>query len=109
MTLPPVAQEGAGGGLLVSNSTLTIQGAGPGLTIINANFPAGEADRIFHVANGANLTLEGLTIEAGNAFLDSEYVSANRDVTRGQYVLIAVTDTGTGMTPEIVQQKRIFA
>src|SRR5260370_13850068 len=31
--------------------------------------PAAEFDRLFHVANGANLTLKGLTIENGNAQL----------------------------------------
>src|SRR5260370_1794726 len=31
--------------------------------------PAAEFDRLFHVANGANLTLKGLTMENGNAKL----------------------------------------
>jgi CheY-like chemotaxis protein len=41
-----------------------------------------------------------LTIESGNAFLDEAYAAANIDVTAGQYVLIAITDSGTGMDGE---------
>lgn len=45
-----------------------------------------------------------LTIEVGNAFLDDDYASKHSDVVAGQYVMLAVTDTGTGMTPEIAAQ-----
>jgi signal transduction histidine kinase len=41
-----------------------------------------------------------LTIETANAYLDDEY-SAHEGLPMGQYVLIAVTDTGAGMTPEV--------
>ncbi len=47
-----------------------------------------------------------LTIELGNAMLDDTYVQAFPDVPAGQYVMLAVSDTGSGMTPETME--RVF-
>jgi signal transduction histidine kinase len=47
-----------------------------------------------------------LTIETSNAFLDEAYAHANSDVTPGQHVMIAITDTGQGMPPEV--KARVF-
>ncbi len=41
-----------------------------------------------------------LTIEASNAALDDQYAANHAEVAPGQYVLIAVTDTGSGMTAQ---------
>ena len=58
--------------------------------------------------NGRDAMPDGgkLTIETSNADLDDRYAGENEEVTAGQYVLISVTDTGTGMPPEIIE--RVF-
>jgi len=43
-----------------------------------------------------------LTIETSNADLDQRYASSHPDVVPGQYILIAVTDSGSGMTPDVI-------
>jgi PAS domain S-box-containing protein len=45
-----------------------------------------------------------LTIEASNAFLDEVYVRQHDELAAGQYVMIAVTDTGTGIPPDILER-----
>jgi PAS domain S-box-containing protein len=45
-----------------------------------------------------------LTIETQNAHLDDRYVAAHPGMNAGQYVLLAVTDTGTGMRPEVIEK-----
>jgi two-component system, NtrC family, sensor kinase len=43
-----------------------------------------------------------LTIETGNAFLDEAYCATADGVKPGQYVMIAISDTGIGMSPELI-------
>lgn len=47
-----------------------------------------------------------LVIETDEARLDEAYADENVDVVPGRYVVLAVTDTGTGMAPEVVA--RVF-
>ncbi|MCP3726271.1 PAS domain S-box protein [Paraburkholderia sp. CNPSo 3272] len=44
-----------------------------------------------------------LTLELSNTTLDSHYHALPEDVAEGQYVLLAITDTGTGMPPEVME------
>jgi PAS domain S-box-containing protein len=45
-----------------------------------------------------------LTITAENARLDADYARLHPEVRGGLYVLIAVTDTGSGMTKEVLER-----
>ncbi len=47
-----------------------------------------------------------LTIETANSHLDEAYARQFGDVTPGQYVLLSVTDTGTGIPPDLM--RRVF-
>ena len=48
-----------------------------------------------------------LTIETANCHLDEHYVEqSGADIPSGQYVMVAVSDSGSGMTPEV--QSRAF-
>ena len=43
-----------------------------------------------------------LTIETANSHLDDAYASREIGVRAGQYVCVSVTDTGTGMPPDVI-------
>ena len=47
-----------------------------------------------------------LTIEAGNTRLDDSDAAGHVDVRPGEYVMVAVSDTGCGMPPEVAE--RVF-
>src|SRR5581483_1557706 len=47
-----------------------------------------------------------LLIETANVFLDENYCESHPEVRPGPYILFAVSDSGSGMTPEV--QKRAF-
>lgn len=47
-----------------------------------------------------------ITIETQNTVLDTDYARTHYDVVPGEYVLLMVSDTGAGMSPEV--QARIF-
>ena len=53
--------------------------------------------------NARDAMAEGgrLTIETGNAHVDADYAQ-EAEIPPGHYVMVAVTDTGTGMPPDVV-------
>jgi DNA-binding response OmpR family regulator/signal transduction histidine kinase len=64
---------------------------------------------LLNLAINARDAMEGhgkLTIEAGNAFLDDAYATRHAEVAPGQYVMVAVTDTGCGIPSDVIE--RVF-
>jgi signal transduction histidine kinase/response regulator RpfG family c-di-GMP phosphodiesterase len=59
---------------------------------------------ILNLAINARDAMKGngrLTLELGNAMLDDQYVANERDVPAGQYVMLAISDNGCGMPPQV--------
>jgi signal transduction histidine kinase len=64
---------------------------------------------VLNLAINARDAMEGrgrLTIEAGNASLDDAYAIRHSEVTPGQYVMLAVSDTGCGIAADLLE--RVF-
>ncbi|OWJ88611.1 hybrid sensor histidine kinase/response regulator [Haematobacter massiliensis] len=82
----------------------TILGGGLWNTFIDQ---AQVENALLNLAINARDAMEGsgrLTIEVANAHLDDDYARQHDEVTPGQYVMIAVSDTGCGIPPEIAEK-----
>ena len=80
----------------------TIASGGLWNTLID---PGNLENAIVNLAINARDAMQGsgkLTIETGNGCLDEAYVQNHPEAEPGQYVVLSVTDTGSGMTPDIV-------
>jgi signal transduction histidine kinase/CheY-like chemotaxis protein len=82
----------------------TISGAG--LWKIEVDGPELEATLLNLALNARDAMPDGgkLTVETSNAYLDDEYCRAHEGVSPGQYVLLAVSDNGGGMTQETLER-----
>lgn len=68
--------------------------------------PSQLENAILNLAINARDAMNGhgrLTIETANSVLDDVYARAHEDVRPGQYVLVAVTDTGSGIPSDIIE------
>ena len=74
----------------------------------NTHIDAAQVENaLLNLAINARDAMDGqgkLTIEMGNAYLDDDYATRHADVAPGQYVMLAVTDTGCGIPAELMDQ-----
>ncbi|MGB9510476.1 MAG: ATP-binding protein, partial [Candidatus Acidiferrum sp.] len=56
--------------------------------------------------NARDAMAEGgrLTIETANTYLDEAYCRQNPEIEPGHFVLVAIADTGSGMSPEVASR-----
>jgi len=82
----------------------TISGAG--LWSVEADVSELESALLNLALNARDAMPNGgkLTIESSNSYLDDEYCRQHAGLSPGQYVLVAVTDNGMGMSAETIEK-----
>ena len=95
-------------GRLLREDVKVLLGLGSDLSFVMAD--RGQVEQIIMnlAVNAQDAMPSGgtLTLETANIELDERHGSAHLGVKPGQYVVLTVTDTGTGMTPQV--QARLF-
>jgi len=79
----------------------TIRSSGLWNTFVD---PSQIENAVLNLAINARDAMNGvgkLTVEVSNAYIDDTYARQHGDIKPGQYVLIAVTDTGEGMKADV--------
>jgi PAS domain S-box-containing protein len=95
-------------GRLIREDVKVMLGLGPELAPVTAD--RGQVEQIIMnlVVNAQDAMPRGgtLTLETANIELDEQYAKAHLGVKPGPYVVLTVSDTGTGMTPQV--RARLF-
>ncbi|HEX5321578.1 MAG TPA: MASE4 domain-containing protein, partial [Stellaceae bacterium] len=71
--------------------------------------PSQVGSALTNLANNARDAMPNggkLMIETGNRIIDADYAAQHQELSPGEYAMIQVTDTGTGMSPETLA--RVF-
>jgi PAS domain S-box-containing protein len=95
-------------GRLIREDVKLVFGAGPGLAPVKADRGQLEQVIVNLAVNAQDAMPNGgiLRIETANIELDTKYTAMHFAVTPGPYVVVTVTDSGTGMTREV--RERVF-
>src|SRR4029077_476218 len=94
-------------GRLIGEDVRLVLRLAPGLGKMIAD--AGQAQQIvmnFVVNSRDAMTGGTLTVETANSYLDEAYAGSHSGARSGHHVMLAITDDGHGMTPEV--QRQIF-